>query len=190
MNPKIQRSIYMESTNKSRTLFILNQGAWMGLSLAAFSYLRYLMGMMQSSAAELFSWAIYGAFVYYTIKLYRDRYLGGFIGYGKALWAGTRTGLWAGIVLGAYLFIFLKFIDPAYMDELIATAQEAYLQSGMSAAQVENLDDVIRMSTSPTVMIISGTLSVGFGAFIFSLVISAFMKKEGDPFQQIMSNVE
>lgn len=60
----------------------------------------------------------------------------------------------------------------------------------MSAAQVENLDDVIRMSTSPTVMIISGTLSVGFGAFIFSLVISAFMKKEGDPFQQIMSNVE
>ncbi len=180
----------MESTNKSRTLFILNQGAWMGLALAMFSYLRYRLGMMQSTGAELFSWAIYGAFVYFTIKLYRDRFLGGFISYGKALWAGTRVGLWAGIVLGAYLFIFLKFIDPAYMDELIATAQEAYLQSGMSAAQVETIDDAIRMSTNPAVMIISGILGVGFGAFIFSLIISAFMKREGDPFQQIMNNVE
>lgn len=180
----------MENTKRTRVLFILNQGAWMGLALAAFTYLRHLMGMMQSSVAEFFSWIIYAGFIYFTIKHLRDRYLNGVISYGKALWAGTRVGLFAGIIIGAYLFVFLKFIDPTYLEEMVVTLQEAYLESGMSVGDVENMSEVLRVSTNPVVMIISGVLSVGFSAFIISLVLSAFLKKEGDPFGEAMKNVE
>ena len=162
----------------------------MGLALSGFFYIRHLLGLMQASGAELVSWAIYGIFVYFTIKIYRERFLSGKISYGQALWAGTRTGLWAGIVVGAYLFIYLKFINQGYLEEMIASVQEAYLQSGMSASQVEDFDEVIRMGVTPGMMIFSGILTVGLGAFVFSLIISAFLKKEGDPFDEAMKNIE
>ncbi len=180
----------MESNKKTRTLFILNQGAWMGLSLSAFFYLRHLLGLMQSSGAELVSWAIYAGFVYFTIKNYRDRFLEGTISYGQGLWAGTRVGLWAGIVLGAYLFTVFKFIDPGYLEEMVVNIQEAYLQSGMSEKLVEDMDEIMRTSMTPGMMIFSGILTVGFGSFFFALILSAFLKKEGDPFQQVMKNID
>lgn len=173
---------------KSR--FVLNQGAFMGLSLAGVYFLTHLFGVMDSFFQSIFSWAVYIGFIHVSMVRYRDRFQDGLLSYGQGVWMGTRMGILAGIIVGAYLFLYMKVINPAYIDELIVQMQETYLQMGLNEEEVAQMEGMFRLTANPLLMIVSGVLGAGFSAFIFSLIIAIFQRRKGDPFSDAMKNIE
>jgi hypothetical protein len=170
--------------------YVLNQGTFMGLALAVAYYFAHLAGIMDSFFHNVLVWGIYIGFIHISILRYRDRIQEGFLSYGQGVWIGTRMGILAGINMGAYMYLYIKVINPAYLEDMIVQMQEASLQMGMTEEEVARMDDFYALTTNPFTMIASGIFSTGFGSFILSLIISIFLRKKGDPFSDAMQNIK
>ena len=175
---------------KQKAWYILNQGAYMGLALAVAFYFTHVTDLMDTIFHNLITWAVYIGFIHITMVRYRDRFQEGLLSYGQGVWLGTRMGLLAGIVLGAYLFLYMKVINPGYVEEMITQMQESYLQMGVPENEVANMEEMFRLTANPAMMVISGVLGAGLASFIFSLIIAIFQKRKGDPFSDAMKNLE
>ncbi|MGQ1890958.1 DUF4199 domain-containing protein [Thermophagus sp. OGC60D27] len=175
---------------KVKARFVLNQGTFLGLTIAVVYYLTHLTGLMDSFIHNLLTWIIYAGFIHVAMVRYRDRFQDGILSYGQGVWIGTRMGIFAGIIVGAYLFFYLKVINPEYLNELLEQMQEAYLEMGFKEDEVEQMSEVFSLSVNPVVFIISGCLTTGFSALIFSLIIAIFQRRKGDSFVEAMKDVE
>jgi len=175
---------------KLKARYVLNQGTLMGLALAIAYYIGHLAGMMDSFFHNVVVWGVYIGFIHVSILRYRDRLQDGLLSYGQGVWIGTRMGILAGIIMGAYLFLYMKVINPAYLDEMLIQMQEASLQMGMNEEDVAQMESFYALTTNPFTMIVSGMFSTGVGSFILSLIISLFLRRKGDPFSDAMQNIE
>ncbi|MFW6268127.1 MAG: DUF4199 domain-containing protein, partial [Marinilabiliaceae bacterium] len=104
---------------KQKAWFVLNQGAYMGLALAGAFFISHVTNLMDTFFHNLLTWGVYIGFIHVTMVRYRDRFQDGLLSYGQGVWLGTRMGFLAGIVLGAYLFLYMKVINPGYVEEMI-----------------------------------------------------------------------
>lgn len=179
-----------KETKMLKARFVLNQGTFMGLALAGAYFLTHLTGLMDSFIHNLLTWAIYIGFIYIAQRRYRDEFQDGLLSYGQGVWLGTRMGILAGIIVGAYLFLYLKVINPGYIEEMIVQAQEAYLEMGFSEEEIARMDDMVSFTANPVMMVISGVLGTGLFALLFSLVISIVQRRKGDPFSDAMKNID
>jgi hypothetical protein len=176
--------------NKHKSRFVLNQGTFMGLALVAVYFLVHLIGQMDSFIHNILTWVVYAGFIYKSMARYRDEYQKGFLSYGQGVWVGTRMGIFAGIIVGAYLFLYLKVINPEYLNEMIVQMEEAYLEMGFKEDEVAQMSEMFSLTTNPVIYIFSGSLGAGFSALIFSLIIAIFQKRKGDAFAEAMKEIE
>jgi hypothetical protein len=180
-----------EKNEKSlKARFVLNQGTYMGLALAAVYLFVHLVGMMDSFLQNVLSWIVFIGFIHFSMVRYRENFLGGYLSYGQGVWMGTRMGMLAGIIIGAWMFLYMKVINPGFTEELIVQMQETYLAMGMSENEVAQMEDLFTLVTNPVLMIFSGIFGVGFTALIFSLIIAIFQRRKDDPFSDAMKNIE
>lgn len=180
----------MDNNNSARTLYIFSSGAKLGIGIVLFFLVLYATGKMFGSALSAFSWIIYAAIIYQTMRVYRDRFQAGLLSYGQGLLFGIRISTLAGIIIGFYYFIMFSFVDPSLRDMMFAEAEEAYLALGMSEAAVEELQGSIEMTTNPWVLLISNAIGGLFNGLIISLLVALFVKRKGDPFQEVMRDVQ
>ena len=177
--------------NKQKSMFVLNQGAFMGLVLSAAFWFVQLANLETSFVNDLLSWALIVGFIHVSMVRYRRNYQEGWLTYGQGVWLGTRIGMLAGIVFGAWMFLYMKVINPEYVNEMIVQMQEAYLASGMDEETVANMEGMFELFTNPFLMIFSGVFGVGLYALVFSLIIAIFQRrKPADPFSNAMKNIE
>ena len=95
----------------------------------------------------------------------------------------------SGIVVGFFYFVLIK-IDVELADELVAIAQDVYLQSGLSESQVDAMEPVLKFFSNPWLWMMSSIISSLFWGAIVSLITSIFVKRKGgDPFQEMMKDV-
>lgn len=179
-----------KNSKRLRARFVLNQGTFMGLSLAAVYLFVHLVGMMDSFLQNVLSWMVFIGFIHFSMVRYRENFLGGYLSYGQGVWMGTRMGMLAGIIVGAWMFLYMKVINPGYTDEMIVQMQETYLAMGMSENEVAQMENIFSLVTNPVLMIFSGILGVGLTALIFSLIIAIFQRRREDPFSDAMKNIE
>ena len=114
---------------------------------------------------------------------YRNQKLGGYISYGKSLGYGVLISVISGVVVGLFTFILYKFIDPELTAKAINAMQEKFLNQGMAAEQVEAMTKMQQKFQSPLLTFLFTILGFAFWGTIFSLIISAFTKKEKPIFQ-------
>ncbi len=180
-----------EKSEKSfKARFVLNQGTFMGLALVAVYMFTHLLGMMDSFLQNVLSWIVFITFIHLSMVRYRDNYLDGNLSYGQGVWLGTRMGMLAGIIIGAWMFLYMKVINPAYTQDLIIQMQETYLAMGMSENEVAQMEGMFSLVANPVLMIFSGIFGVGGTALIFSLIIAIFQRRKDDPFSDAMKNID
>ena len=122
--------------------------------------------------------------IIYSVTVYRDSLNNGFISYSQSLKIGTSVVFFASVILAFYTFLFVTFINPEYLENIIKVAEQEILNSNPEISD-EELDMALSMTQKmlqPQWMI---TLSVLGGTFmwiqrIYSLIISFFVKKQ-DP---------
>ncbi|MEA3443559.1 MAG: DUF4199 domain-containing protein, partial [Bacteroidota bacterium] len=127
--------------------------------------------------------------IIYGTKNYRDNFQNGIITYARALGTGTLIVLFAGVFQGLYTYVFVTFVDTEYFDKIVEQTIIASQERGLSDDQIEATLKMSNMMRTPIILSISTILGSAFMGFIFSLITSIFLKKEGDGFEQAMSEI-
>jgi hypothetical protein len=173
---------------KPRSLF--NNALIYGLLTAAvsivFSVLTYLMDLPYKSPVMYFSFVILLAGIIYGTSQYRNNYLGGYISFGKAFLSGFIIVMVSAIATSIYTFVFLSYIDPAYLEKIISQAMEEtetkMLEKGLTSDQMEPALAMTRKFMSPGIMSAFSILGSALFGAVLSLIAAAFLKKEDKSF--------
>jgi hypothetical protein len=114
--------------------FAINWGVILGMVMIAMSLLFYFLGIHDNKRLGLLSFGVYVVVMYFAQKSYRDQNAGIQISYGRALWVGFASGLFATILILFYNFIFFEFMAPDLMTKVI----EMDLPGDVEAKALEN----------------------------------------------------
>jgi len=172
-----------QSTKGSENTFLrstMTIGLITGLALIIYTLLLYATNnlLKQNFALSVLNYVILIAGIVIGTRSYRDQSLGGFITYGKALGYGVVVCVFTGIVVGIFTYLLYEVIDPELMEQNMKVIQEEMLNRGMSADQVEAMTEMQARFRTPFMMLIGSIFTYSLLGLIFSLVTSAFLKKD------------
>ncbi|MBW6498839.1 MAG: DUF4199 domain-containing protein [Bacteroidales bacterium] len=157
----------------------ITYGLLIGVLLIVIQLVFYFAGIMTSMYSAWISYAVILGGILLATKAYRDEVRGGFISYGQALGFGTLTIFFASILVGIYIFLFYKLIDPGAMNLLYEAAEQKMIDANPNITD-EELDMALSISQrlmKPGFMTISTIFNYTFIGFVLSLITSIFMKK-------------
>jgi hypothetical protein len=163
----------------------MNYGAMIGVVLVLISLVFYILGMENNNVVGWIQFLFLLAGLVLSILYYRKNVEGGYITYGKSLGTGVLTGLFASIIVGLYIYVFFKFIDPAAVDKIITKAEEAIINKNpdISDADLEKIMNMQHNFMTPLWMAFISMITFTFYSFIASLVISIFTRKTDKSFE-------
>ncbi len=116
--------------------------------------------------------------LYYAIKQHRDEELGGYITFGRCVKLGALIGLFAGILIGVFAFVYHGFIRPDIMPSVLEFQMSQWEEAGMSEEQIEQALGMTEMFMTPVATAVSSIFNALFWNVILSLIVGALMKKE------------
>jgi hypothetical protein len=173
----------MEDHKNSLMKQAMTYGAIIGIALVVYSVLLYITGMTFSKGLGFIQYIILFGGIFMGAKSYRDNVLGGAITYGKALWLGVLISVFVGIINVFFNFLMMRYIDPGLIDKYMAIMEEQFENSRfIPADQFEEAMERSRDAMTAVWSLPVGVLSFTFFGFIISLITSAFVKKDANPF--------
>jgi len=159
----------------------LNAGIILGLLGIIWTLLMWFLDMTTNNKIGLIFFVILIVGLFFGIKTYRDKYLNGFITYGQSLGAGVIIMLYYSVISAVFTYILYKFIDPGLIDKMLALTEEQLVERGLGEGMINQSMEMQKKFMTPLVMSVSGVISGLFMGTIFSLIISLFTKREGNP---------
>ncbi len=163
----------------------MNYGAIYGITASIIYLIFYFAGAaIDNKGPQWIGYVVLIAVLYIGIKSYRDQDLDGFISYGKSLGTGTLIGLFGGIISGFFTVLMFTVIDPGLAQKIVEQAQQDMVEKGtMTEDQINMAITWTQKFMNPGILFVFSILGSIFMAFIFSLIVSIFTKKEPTPFQ-------
>ena len=167
----------------------LTYGLIVGIALALYSLILYLLGLNLNKTAGYVSYLILLGGIIYSTKTFRDNGLGGSISYAKALGYGTLVAFFAAIVSAVYTYLSMTVIDPDLISKMLEMVEEELVKQGsLSDDQIEQVLEMQKPFMTPTFIAAMVIPTFTFVGFIFSLITSIFLKKDQSPFE--VGNIE
>lgn len=150
------------------------------------SVILYALDATFSVYAQVSGYILPFALFFLMLFLYRREYLGGIMKYSQGFGMGTLIAVVAGIIGTAYMFVFMKYIDPDFIKTVVQMQEDKMLEKGLDEAAIEQAMSFTEKFRSVGFMTISSFFgSVIMGA-IFSAIACIFLKKEPkDPFAAV-----
>lgn len=180
----------MERSSNQIWKSTMTSGAILGIALVIYSILLYVGNLLMVKSLGYISYLIILGGIYYGIKSFRDNVQSGVISYGQALGVGVLTVAFAAFIASFFTYIQVKFIDPSMLDKILSLTQQQLAESGKSDAEIEMAMKITQKWITPGFMVISTIFAYVFIGTLFSLIVAAFMKKEGDPFAEVSNSTE
>jgi hypothetical protein len=150
----------------------------------AITLIGYFTGLDKTSA---FNWLPYISlpffilFLWMAMKERKQEDYGGTISYGQCLWTGVMVGIFAGIAVGIFMYVYSTAINPGMMDMVAQKQAEAWRAQNLTPDQIQKAQSYSKMFTTPPMMAAWSFVGDVFMATIFSLIIAIFVKtKEGE----------
>ena len=176
----------MEKTSVWKANF--TNGLIMGLAGVVYSLVMYFIDLTLNKTQGYVFLVILAVLLFLFLKSYRDNYLHGYITYGQSLGAGMVLFLYYAIITAVFTYILYKFLDPGLVDKQLAMAEELMVKRGAPQAAIDSGLNIQRKLIKPEILApftIFGTMLWGF---VLSLIISIFVRKEGNPLIDQTSN--
>jgi hypothetical protein len=159
----------------------LTNGIIMALAGIAFSLVLYFLDLTFNKSAGYINIPIQLALLYFLLKSYRDNFVHGQITYGESLGAGMVIFVYVAIVMAVYTYILWAVIDPGLAKKSLAFAEEGMAKKGAPQAAIDAAMTFSAKIMKPGIMAIISIFGTLFAGIIFSLLVSIFIKKEGNP---------
>ncbi len=153
----------------------LKYGLITGLVLAAYTLILLLTDLSTNTWLSSASFIVLIVGMVIAHKAFKNEG-DGFMAYGQGLGIGTIVAGIGGAVSSVFSYIYMKFIDTNYMNNVVEKTRADLQAQGMDDDQI---DQVLEMSASfrtPEMSVIIGIVVFIIIGFIIALIVSAFTK--------------
>jgi hypothetical protein len=176
----------MENQQNPTKKIALNYGLILGFLGILQSVALYALGKTydQDWYTQVIGIIIMAVIIFLGIKEYRKQN-GGLLSLGQGLKTGVGIALIGTIISLIYMFIFVSFIEPGFIEQIVELQKQKFLENpNMTDEMIETMGENTRkyfwVFTIGTVLIFS--LFIGF---VVSLIASLVMKKTDEEITSI-----
>ena len=173
----------MEDQQKPTNKTALHFGIILGIVSVLISVIIYALGMHydQDWKTGTISFLAMAAVIFIGIKKFKELN-GGILSLGQSLKTGIGIALIGGIISIIYSYIFMNFIEPDFIVNTIAGAEEKMLERNpnLTDEQIEQALSFSKKMMTPGIMISIGLVWSIFLGFVISLISGLILKKTED----------
>jgi hypothetical protein len=166
----------------------LTNGLILALVGIAFSLVLYFLDLTLNKTVGYISIPIQLILLYFLLKSYRDNYMHGQITFGQSVGAGTVIFVYYAIIMAVFTYILYAVIDPGLVKKTMALSEEAMEKKGMPQATIDAGMAFTAKIMKPAIMAIFSIFGSVFFGVIYTLLVSIFVKKEGNPLVDTPAN--
>ena len=167
----------MENQANSKS-FMVNNGVILGVVSVLFLLVTYATGnhLNPHWSKSIIDVVIFIGVIFYGIKQFKEAN-GGFLSWGQGVKIGVGIAVLGGLIVVIYNYIFMSFIEPDFMNQMMEVQNQMLLDQGMTEEQIEAANEMSQAFQSPGIMSAAGIISYAIGGFIVSAITAAIMKK-------------
>tara|TARA_B110001454_G_scaffold172786_1_gene163891 strand:+ start:239 stop:760 length:522 start_codon:yes stop_codon:yes gene_type:complete len=167
----------MENQASSKSL-IINYGIYLGVTTVIINLIMYAMGMHLDPhwSVSVISGIFFVGFIVLGIKKYKESNEG-FLSWGQGVKVGVGISIIAALIGVIYNYIFMSFIEPNFMAEVMEIQNQKLIDQGQTEEQIEAINKMGEAFQSPTLMAAMGIIGSAIGGFVVSAIVAAIMKK-------------
>lgn len=160
----------------------LTNGLILGLVGVVYSLVMYFLDLSFNKAQGYIFMIVQIMFLYFLLKSYRDNFMHGQITYGQSFGAGVIICLYYSIIMAIFTYLLYTVIDTGLVNKQLAFVEETMVKKG--TIPQATIDTAMKFQAKIMKPAIMAPLSI-FGnmlwGVILSLIISIFIRKEGNP---------
>jgi len=158
-----------------------NNGLILALVGIAYALIMYFLDLYLNKTKGYVFMLVQIGLLYFLLKGYRDNFLYGKISYGQSVGAGVIICLYYTIAVAIFTYILYSYIDPGLINKQLAMAEEAMVKRGTPQAGIDAGMAFTEKIMKPGIMVITTIVFGMLWSTILSLIVSIFVKKEGNP---------
>ncbi|HAM10403.1 MAG: hypothetical protein A2X04_10540 [Bacteroidetes bacterium GWF2_41_9] len=166
----------------------LTNGLILGLTGVVYSLVMYFLDLTFNQVQGYVFMVLQIALLYFLLKSYRDNFMHGQITYGQSVGAGVIIFLYSAIIGAIFTYILYTVIDSGLTDKQLAFLEEKMLEKGAPQEAVDVGMAIQRKIMKPEILAPFSILGSMFWGTILSLIVSIFIKKEGNPLVDTPAN--
>jgi hypothetical protein len=159
----------------------LTNGLILAMAGIAFTLILYFLDLTLNKTAGYINIPIQLGILYFLLKSYRDNFMHGQITYGQSVGAGVVIFVYYAILMAIFTYILWTVIDPELVKKSMAMSEEAMRNKNIPDAAIEQGMKFTAKFMKPAIMAIFSIFVSLFFGVIYSLLVSIFIKKEGNP---------
>ena len=158
--------------------FIVNNGVILGIVSIVFSLVLYATGshLKPHWSTSIINAVIFIGAIVLGIKQYKAAN-GGFLSWGQGVKIGVGVSVLGGLIVVIYNYLFMNFIEPDFMSQMMEIQNQAFLDQGMTEEQIEAANEMTKSFQGPTMIAALGIIGYAIGGFIVAAIVAAIMKK-------------
>ena len=108
----------------------------------------------------------------------RDKELGGYLSLGQGIGVGTLTGVFTAIISVTFFVIFVNYINPNFISEIMEVTEAKWEEQGMKEEQMEQARKMMGYFMNIPFMATTAFFSSIIGGAFYGLVIGAIMRRQ------------
>lgn len=160
----------------------LKWGVILGVTSVILSIVTNVFDLWKLPVAGFFSIPIFFVVIFLSLKEYKSET--GFLSIGESIGMGAIMGAISGLMNSLFSFIYLTFIDTNFTAKVMDFTREKMLATGqLSEEQIDQALEMGKSWSTPSFTFIFGLFLSILGAFVVSLILSLFLKKEKPIFE-------
>jgi uncharacterized membrane protein YeaQ/YmgE (transglycosylase-associated protein family) len=146
------------------------------IGIIYFIILRAMNVDMQGPAGWL-NWVILGVLIFLAQKYYKDNG-DGYLEYSQGIGIAFWLGLTSAAISSVFTYIYIKFVDTAFVDQIRDKQYEEMQARGMSDEQIDQAMKIAGMFSTPEAILIMGFIFSIIGAVIIALLVTLITQKK------------
>jgi hypothetical protein len=166
----------------------LTNGLIIGLVGVVWSLVVYFLDLTFNKVQGPVFMVVQLVLLYFLLKSYRDNFMHGQITYGQSLGAGVIICLYYAIIMAIFTYLLYTVIDSGLIAKQLAFAEEAMVKRGTPQAAIDAGMKIQEKIMKPAIMAPLSIFGNMIWGVILSLLVSIFIRKEGNPLIETPQN--
>ena len=168
----------MENQKATSKSIILNYGLYMGIVSVLMSLVVYATGnaLKPHWSVSVLGFVFMIVFIVLAVKKFKEGN-GGFISWGQAVKLGVGAVMISALIGVVYQQIFVNFIEPGFMDQVMALQYQDMVDRGMTSDQIDAAKSMGEKFSGPVISSAIALIAAAFIGFVVSAIVGAIMKQ-------------
>lgn len=146
------------------------------IGIIYFIILRMLDVDMQGPASYL-GWVFTAVLIFLAQKYYKDNGTG-YMNYSQGIGIAFWYGLVSAAISSVFTYIYIKFVDTAFIDMIKEKQYEEMQKRGMSDEQIDQAMKFAGMFATPEAIFVMGLIMTIISAVIIGLLVTLITQKK------------